>query len=98
MALHRAGKLADALTGYRAGLAEEPNNSDALHLAGTIAFQQGQIGDAVDLFERAATPAVTNFEVWVNLGSSLWRVGRAADALKALSRALELNPASADSP
>ncbi len=96
MALHRAGKLPEALTGYRAGLAEEPNNSDALHLAGTIAFQQGQIGDAVELFERAATPAVTNFEVWVNLGSSLWRVGRAADALKALSRALELNPASAE--
>ena len=94
MALHRAGKLPEALKAYRAGLAEEPNNSDALHLAGVIAFQQGQIGDAVDLFERAATPAVTNFEVWVNLGSALWRIGRPADGLKALTRALELNPAS----
>ncbi|HUB26195.1 MAG TPA: tetratricopeptide repeat protein [Tepidisphaeraceae bacterium] len=50
---HRAGRLAEADRLYRRVLALEPNNADALHLLGVVAYQSGHTRIAVDLISRA---------------------------------------------
>ncbi len=50
---HQAGRLADAEALYRQILSEQPNDLDALHLLGVIAYQTGRNDVAVDLIRRA---------------------------------------------
>jgi protein O-GlcNAc transferase len=53
IAHHRAGRLAEAEFCYRQVLAATPVNSDATHLLGTLAYQLGRHGSAVELIGRA---------------------------------------------
>src|SRR5262245_8655183 len=50
--LHRAGRLDEAAVGYQRVLAEEPENPDALHFLGLVAYQSGRAREAVDLIRR----------------------------------------------
>ena len=51
--IHLSGKLDEAEAIYRRILTTEPENSEALHLLGVIAYQRHQYGLAEDLITRA---------------------------------------------
>lgn len=53
MELHRSGNLGKAHDIYKELLVDQPNNSDALHLLGVIAYQTGNFQDAVKLIDQA---------------------------------------------
>src|SRR5687767_15466937 len=44
---HRAGRLAEADALYREALADDPENIDALHFRGVVAYQRGAHSQAV---------------------------------------------------
>jgi len=93
VALHQSGKLAEAAALYREVLRVEPQNFDALHLSGVAARAQGNAATAVDLIGRALArvkgrSAAANY----NLGNALGDLGRHAETLAAVDRALALEP------
>lgn len=59
LALHQAGKLAEAEAAYRAALAIDAGETDCLHMLGVLCYQRGRFADALQLIDRAraARPA-----------------------------------------
>ena len=96
VALHRAGRLAEAEAAYRRLLAADPGQADALHLLGLVAHQSGRPAEAVALVRRAIArhPAAASYHN--TLGLALMAAGDLDAAATALARALALDPASAD--
>jgi len=88
---HRGGELDRAAACYSGLLARDPFHTDALHLLGVVASEQGDHETAVRLIRRAAdiAPASTYFS---NLGLALSRQGSLEEAITSYERALELNP------
>ena len=89
---HQSGRFEEAETAYRQILARDPNNADALHLAGMLAYQGGRHVMAADYIGRAirinsSIPAFHN-----NLGSVLQPLGRLEEALASFEQALRLAP------
>lgn len=95
LALHQQGRLAEARACYDAVLAREPNHADALHFAGLIGLQTGQVERGLQLVRRAivANPAAAG--PYANLGQALLGLGRYAEAAEALERAVALQPGAA---
>jgi tetratricopeptide (TPR) repeat protein len=89
---HRAGRLAEAEAAYRAVLAAEPENVDALHLLGVVAFQTGRLELAAELIGRSLTLAEGNAAAHSNLGNVRTAQGRLEEAVRCFDRALELQP------
>jgi Flp pilus assembly protein TadD len=56
--LQQEGRFRDAEVAYRAALKLNPNNADALHLLGTLAFQVGKYEIAVQRKRCAKHPVV----------------------------------------
>ena len=50
---HQAGRLRRAEALYRKALDKNPDDPNALHLLGVVAYQRGAAGPAVRLIERA---------------------------------------------
>ncbi|HEX3486493.1 MAG TPA: tetratricopeptide repeat protein [Micropepsaceae bacterium] len=96
LALHESGQLDQAATLYRAMLADNPRNADALHLLGVIALQRKDAAIAVDLISRAVEIDTRNAAFFSNLGLALMELGRFQDALAAFTRALAIKPDYAD--
>ena len=94
--LHRAGNLAQAEQIYREFLSQEPENAQALHLLGALAYQTGHFQPAVDLIRQAIErhPQAGNFHN--DLGNALRALGQFAAARGAYEAALELEPRSVD--
>jgi len=94
IALHRAGRLAEAERTYVDVLRENPADAEVLHRLGVLAQQTGRYERAVDLLGKAislhATPAAC-----VSLGGVLMALGRYAEALASYEWALALQPDSA---
>ena len=96
IALHQAGRLAEAEALYRQILAAQPSHADALHLLGVIAHQVGRNDVAVELIEKAMG-LVPNTPVFCyNLANALRNGGRTDEAAAAYRRAIQLNPAYAE--
>ncbi len=57
--LHQAGRRAEAESRYRAILAREPANSDALHYLGLIQYGAGQWESAAELLQRSVRSQTT---------------------------------------
>ncbi len=93
---YRAGRLAEAEAIYRQILSQDPNQADALHQLGAVAFRAGQPEAAVELIGRAiaARPGVP--EYWSNLGSILNHQQRFDRGGSASAEAIRLNPEYAD--
>jgi tetratricopeptide (TPR) repeat protein len=91
-AQHQAGGLRRAEALYRKALQKDPNDPNALHLLGVIAYQCGEVGMALRLIERAlpALPMVP--DVHLNYGNALREAGRLAEAVASYRRALALKP------
>ncbi|WP_404822664.1 tetratricopeptide repeat protein [Burkholderia anthina] len=91
-AAHRAGHLAEAEHGYRAALATNPADADALHLFGVLRHQQGQHAEAADLVGRAVALRPRDAALQLNLGNALKALGRLDEAIDRFRNALTLAP------
>jgi predicted O-linked N-acetylglucosamine transferase (SPINDLY family) len=92
LALHQAGRLAEAESLYLQALAAEKNSYPALHLMGVMRLQQGRAAEALLYIERALTLKPGAPETLANYGIALEGVGRFDEALSALERVVKLNP------
>jgi tetratricopeptide (TPR) repeat protein len=92
LALHRAGRLAEAEGLYRQILAVEPDHADSLHLVGVIAQQNGRHDIALDLIGRAIARNDRVALFHCNMGVVLRSLGRLDDAVAHFDRALALDP------
>src|SRR5579884_2645677 len=69
-----------------------PDNFDALHLSGLVKAQSGRMGEAYRLMATALGINAQAADAWVNFANVLHALGRDAEALEALERALQLRP------
>jgi len=92
IALHQQGDLDEAHRLYRALLAKDPHQPDALGLLGVVASQRGQHEEATDLLRRAASEAPTSVVIQTNLARALAAAGNSSDAIAAYRVALDLAP------
>jgi len=91
-----AGQFQQAEQLYRQVLAEDPRNSDALHLLGTLALQAGKPAIAHQLIEQATKVTSNIAEYWLNLGLAQAGLNQLDIALQSINRALQLKPEFAD--
>ena len=92
LAHHQAGRLETAERLYRDILRAEPENADALHLCGLVAYQAGGFADAEALIRQAIAVDDRRAAYWSNLGNALKQRGKLDEAVAACQRALELEP------
>jgi Flp pilus assembly protein TadD len=83
---HQAGRLQAAAQIYRQVLAVEPNQVDALHLLGVIAFQAGKFDLAIEYIGRAIGLAGTHAAFHSNLGNALQAQGKLDEAVACYGR------------
>ncbi|SMF91996.1 Flp pilus assembly protein TadD, contains TPR repeats [Azospirillum oryzae] len=96
LAHHRAGDLDGAERAYRAMLAADGANADALHLLGVLHHQRGRDADAVRLIGQAIARRPKMAEQHANLGLALHALGRLEEAEAEYRRALALREAYAE--
>ncbi len=92
-ALHRDGRLAEAVAAYRALLADDPENAGTWHNMGVALAETGEPGAALDAFDRALALRPDYLHAHANRGGALQSLGRHADAAAAYGEALTLDPA-----
>jgi predicted O-linked N-acetylglucosamine transferase (SPINDLY family) len=95
LALHQAGRLAEAEDLYRRVLASEPGHAGALHLSGLIALDAGRGEEAAELLGRAIARGPTA-ALCTALGAALQSLGRTDEAIASYRQAIALAPALAD--
>ena len=91
LALHQAGRLAEAEPLYLKSLSTNGDFYPALHLMGLIRLQQGRATEALPYIERALTQQPDAPETLANYGIALEAAGRYAEALAALERVVRLS-------
>lgn len=89
---HRAGRLAEALQVYRSVLADDPDNVDALHLAGVALNRLGHPQEAVEMIERAASLGRPKANMLFNLANAYRFAGRTEEAVTSYKAALADDP------
>jgi tetratricopeptide (TPR) repeat protein len=95
LALHRAGRMAEAEAAYRRVLTAEPGNPDALHLLGLACHQSGRHAEALQLIERAiGTQSKPTY--WYNIGHVHLAMRNASRAEDAFCHAVALAPRHAE--
>jgi tetratricopeptide (TPR) repeat protein len=82
------GRLDDAERAFRAVLADEPENEEALHRLATVYLGTNRADEAVALLKELL-PQARDPAVWVNLGTALRVQGRLQEAIKAFEGAIE---------
>jgi protein O-GlcNAc transferase len=90
LALHQAGRLAEAEPLYRQVLQTEPRHFDSLHLLGVIHYQKGDYREAARRIEAALKLNPNNAAAHNNHGNALKDLGQAKDALASYDRAIAL--------
>ncbi len=90
--LHRQGDLESALAVYREILASDPSNSDALNLAGTVAYQCGDYALAEELISQAIELFPDMPDYHNNLGRVAERQGHVGIAADHYRQALRTKP------
>lgn len=88
---HRAGRVADAQTGYRKVLEINSAHADAMHLLGVVELQEGRSAEA-ERFVLAALRHRRDAVFLTDLGSVLTIQGKKTQAEVAFREALGLNP------
>ena len=89
---HKAGRLEAAEAIYRRVLEAQPDNPDALHYTGVIAYARGEHDRAAELIEQAIALNPSNPEYFCNIGEVYRAGGRIDDSVTACRTALELLP------
>jgi predicted O-linked N-acetylglucosamine transferase (SPINDLY family) len=93
LALHHAGRLAEADQAYRAVLAAQPNQYHALHFLGVLKAQTGDMAASAELITRSLALHPDNGLAEFHLGEALRKLDRLTDAVDHFRRALTLDPA-----
>jgi predicted O-linked N-acetylglucosamine transferase (SPINDLY family) len=88
--LHRAGRLAEAETAYRAVLARAPEHAHALNYLGTLLAASGRPKEGLDLLRRSVKRAAAVPELHLNLADALANAGQLEAAEGPLRKALQL--------
>jgi len=89
---HRAGQLGLAESHYLRLTKLEPNNGEAWHLLGVVAYQTGKIDKAIAHYRRAVELRPRAAEMLNNLALALRAKGDAAGAAEHFARALRVRP------
>jgi Flp pilus assembly protein TadD len=92
LALHRAGRYAEAEAFYRQALEHEPDHPELLHLLGVAVMRLGRHREAADLIGRAISIDDEAGEYHANLASALLALGHAEQGLSSAQRAVALGP------
>lgn len=92
VALHRAGRLAEAEQFYRKILELEPGHFGAMHYLGLACTQQGRLDEAVTLLQKAVALDSKSFEARTNLGIALAGLRRFDGAIAEYEAAIALQP------
>jgi len=85
---HRAGRLDLAAALYEKAQKAEPKSFDAVHLAGTVAYQQGNYAKAAKLLTRALTLDPKSAPCALRLGLVLLAEGQAVAAERQIRASL----------
>jgi protein O-GlcNAc transferase len=93
-ALHGMGRIAEAEAIYRAVLARDPREFDALHLLGLIRYQQGRPREAHDLLSRAIKLRPRSAQALSIFMATLLALGRLEEALAACDRLIAMDAGS----
>ena len=88
----QAGRYDHAALGFDRVLQAEPNNVDALHLAGATAQRQGRFTDSRRFLELALSVSPKNAEIRNRLGIVLKALDRPFSAVQAYQHAIEASP------
>ncbi|MFO0427468.1 MAG: tetratricopeptide repeat protein [Planctomyces sp.] len=93
---HVSGDSGSAAAIYAEVLTQDPNNADAWHLSGLVAFQQRRFDDAESLIRRALhiRPEEPAYEA--NLAAALLANGKSAEAENRCRRILRVDPSHVD--
>ena len=91
-ALHRDGRLKEAIAAYDALLADDPGNAGIWHNRGVALAGTGDAQAALVAFDRALALSPGHLHAQVNRGGALQTLGRHADAAAAYGAALERDP------
>jgi len=94
IALHQAGRLPEAEALYRQVLLQEPQNPEALHLYGVLAYQAKKPSVALDFIGRAIRLRGDQANYYSNAALVLGDLGRTEEAEAACRTALQLQPGS----
>ena len=92
--LQRVGKLDESKDIYIKILQKEPNNFEALHFLGVIAYQCKDYQLAIDLISMSIELMPNNPVALSNLGNALKELDRFDEALTKFDLAIALNPLS----
>jgi predicted O-linked N-acetylglucosamine transferase (SPINDLY family) len=92
LALHQGGRFDEAMTRYRAVLAQMPDEPNATYLLGVALHQAMRHDQAVEFLARACEQRPDFADAFNNLGEALRAAKRAAEAVVALEKALALKP------
>ncbi len=90
--LHRQGRIDEAEAGYRAWLARQPDDVDALHVLGMLRCQRGDFAEGAQLLARAHELAPADAEVGLALASLHYCEGDLEAARRGFHAALTLDP------
>jgi protein O-GlcNAc transferase len=90
--LHGQGRLNEAEQAYRAILAQDPGQFDALHFLGVLKLQQGNAAAAHALIAKAVENRPGAADALCNLSAALLMLNRHAEALTICERILALRP------
>jgi len=93
---HRAGRLEQAEQLYRSILDADPDNADANHLLGVLAYQAGDLDAATKLIAKAILRDGSRAAYLNNLGLVLQAQHRLGEALLLFTQAMELDPSFTD--
>jgi len=91
-AAHRAGKVAEAESGYERWLRVHPNEPNGLHFLGLLKFQTERLQDGIDLVRGSLRIDGKNGHAWNNLGNMLVVMDQPAEAIDAYRSAVEFAP------
>lgn len=89
---HQRGEYDAAEQDYRAVLATEPRQPDALHYLGLLLHQRGKSGEALPLMQQALVLVPANHLYHNNLAGVLEQLGRRAEAERGYREAVRLKP------
>jgi tetratricopeptide (TPR) repeat protein len=92
VAHHQQGHLALAEELYKKVLASSPEQPDAWHLLGVLAFQSGKHDDAVALIDKAISIYPREASYYSNRGLALKQLNRLEEALASYDCAVALKP------
>lgn len=89
---HQLGRLEEAESIYQQILKISPNNIDALHLLGILAYGLKEYEAAAELINNAVQLNPGYAEAHYNLGKVYQEQGRLDDAIASYQRAITINP------